>query len=138
MAPQRTPIDTYQYEAPLGTAYPGFTSGMIPGGTPLARTASIAVPVATWTISRTPLFNEEIVLMDATSGALTCTLPTAVPQVTGTGRRFTVVKIDSSGNAVTVATTSAQTINGSATASLAAQWNRITVVSNGTNWVQIA
>lgn len=69
--------------------------------------------------------------VDATAAARTITLPTAVGR---TGKRFDVQKADASGNAVTVATTGGQTINGSATQAISAQYTVLTVVSDGANW----
>ena len=80
----------------------------------------------------------QTILMNATSGALTATLPSAV-----VGTQVTVTKTDSSGNAVTVATVSGQTITSVAgsvatTYSLATQGKSVTLTSNGTNWVVTA
>lgn len=72
------------------------------------------------------------VLATATS-AYSVTLPTAVGI---TGRRYTIVKTDNNANVITIATTSSQTINGSTTyVGLNAQYKRVTVVSDGANWV---
>lgn len=73
------------------------------------------------------------ILVDCTSGALTMTLPdpTAAPHVHA---RFVIKKVDSTGNAVTIATNGSETIDGSATASLASQWDSLTVWNDGTNW----
>lgn len=75
----------------------------------------------------------ETLLVDATSGAKAITLPTAVGI---TGKIFCVQKTDAFNN-VTVGTTGGQTINGAATVVLSAQWQRVTVQSNGTNWAII-
>lgn len=71
---------------------------------------------------------------DATSGAFTITLPTAASVA---GKIYVIKKTDSSGNAVTVGTTSSQTIDGSTTYSLATQNKYVTVQSNGSNWIVI-
>lgn len=75
----------------------------------------------------------ETLLVDATSGAKAITLPTAVGI---TGKVFCVQRIDAFNN-VTVQTTGGQTINGAATVVLSAQWQRVTVQSNGTHWAII-
>ncbi|MFB6518582.1 glycosyl hydrolase family 28-related protein [Streptomyces sp. NPDC056401] len=75
---------------------------------------------------------DSIVTGNATGGAFSLTLPTAVGIA---GRSYTLKKIDASGNAVTVATTSSQTIDASTTYSLAAQYKYVTVVSDGANWL---
>jgi hypothetical protein len=67
------------------------------------------------------------------SGAITVTLPTAAGI---TGQEFTIKNLTA--NAVTVATTSSQTIDGATTYALAAQWKYVRVVSNGSNWLVVA
>lgn len=71
---------------------------------------------------------------DATSATFTITLPTAVGIA---GRIYTLKKIDVSANAVTVGTTSAQTIDGSTTYTLATQYKYVRVQSDGANWIVI-
>lgn len=73
--------------------------------------------------------------MTLPANAFTITLPTAASI---SGRIYTIKKIDSSGNAVTIGTTSSQTIDGSTTYALSSQYKYVTVVSNGTNWLIIA
>lgn len=77
---------------------------------------------------------------NATSGTITFTLPSAVNMA---GWKIDISKSDSSGNAVTVATTSSQTISGNnasgsyvsaTTYALSTQGSRVTVRSNGANW----
>lgn len=87
--------------------------------------------VATKTANYTALQSDDVLLGDATSGAITITLPTAVGN---TGEVFHIKKIDSSVNAVTIATTSSQTIDGVTTQSIGVQYKNITVVSNGSSW----
>jgi hypothetical protein len=87
--------------------------------------------VATKTANYTALQSDDVILGDATSGAITITLPTAVGN---TGEVFHIKKIDSSVNAVTIATTSSQTIDGALTAPLISQYQSFTLVSNGTGW----
>jgi hypothetical protein len=78
---------------------------------------------------------DEIIAVDASGAARTMTLPTAVSV---SGATYTIKKTDSSANAVTVATTSSQTIDGSTTYSLATQYKYVTVSSNGANWLIIS
>jgi len=64
-----------------------------------------------------------------TANTFTVTLPTAV------GRSGKVFKIKNTGSGViTVATTSAQTIDGSTTYLLQVQYQSLTVESDGSNW----
>jgi hypothetical protein len=76
--------------------------------------------------------SDSTVTADATSGLVTLTLPTAVGSA---GRQFTLKKIDASVNAVSVATTSSQTIDGATNHDLIAQWSTVTVQSDGSNWI---
>lgn len=87
--------------------------------------------VATKTANYTALQSDDVLLGDATSGAITITLPTAVGN---TGEVFHIKKVDSSVNAVTIATTSSETIDGVTTQSIGVQYKNITVVSDGSNW----
>lgn len=70
-------------------------------------------------------------LIDATSGAVTVTLPAAL----GCTRRiYNIKKIDASANTVTIDANAAETIDGALTQVLTAQWQSITIQSDGTNW----
>lgn len=71
--------------------------------------------------------------VDATAAALTVYLP---ERPVGKRRR-TIIKTDSSGNAVTV-NGNGNLINGAATQSLAAQYDSITVEPTGTGWLIVA
>lgn len=71
--------------------------------------------------------------IEVTATGQTITLPTAV----GISGRVYIVKLTSAGSS-TVATTSSQTIDGSTTYSLSAQYKYVTVQSNNANWIIIA
>lgn len=73
---------------------------------------------------------DSVILTDATSAAFTVTLPSAVGIA---GRQYTIKKVDSSANAVTIAST-AGNIDGAMTKTLTAQWQAVRVVSDGMNW----
>ena len=62
------------------------------------------------------------------SGTTTITLPTAV----GNSNRYTIKRTGT--GVVTINTTSAQTIDGSASASLNVRYQSIDVISDGSNW----
>lgn len=96
---------------------------------------AIATAIAAKTAAYTLTANDSVITAGASGGAFTVTLPTAVGIA---GRHYTVKKTDSSANAVTVATTSSQTIDGAATAVLSSQYQFVTVVSDGANWSIIA
>ena len=71
-----------------------------------------------------------IILCDCTSNAITVNLPTAV----GNTAKFDIKKTDSSANAVTIDGDSTESIDGSATASLAVANVSVTLVSDNSNW----
>jgi len=77
--------------------------------------------------------DDVIVLVDATLGAVTITLYTAVGN---TGKKIRVVKTDSSANAVTIDPSGSQTWSGATTRILNAQWEGASGVSDGSNWVE--
>lgn len=68
--------------------------------------------------------------INCTGGVFNVTLPTAV----GIPGRTYIIK-NSSVDVVTIATTSSQTIDGVTTQSLATQYSKIMVMSNGANWL---
>ena len=88
--------------------------------------------ISTKTANYTILSADEIILANASSAAFTVTLPTAVGV---SGQTYTIKRTNLVANAVTVATTSSQTIDGSPTYILSAQYKYLKVVSDGSDWV---
>lgn len=75
----------------------------------------------------------DVILADATGGAITVNLPDAV-----VGDTYRVVKTDASGNAVTLDASGSGTINGATTRALSSQWAGVTVVqATSTTWVEL-
>lgn len=99
------------------------TSGAIKKGTN-TRTSSLTLTNTTVPVNS----------IDASSGNITITLPTAVGN---NGLTFTLKRIDNSGNSVSVAASSGQTIDGASSYPLTVQWQKITVISNNVNWLII-
>ena len=75
-----------------------------------------------------------VVSIDASGGARTITLPTAVGI---RGKVYVIKKTDSSTNAVTIDPNGAQTIDGSSTTSLVLQYQSVFIQSDGSNWIKI-
>jgi hypothetical protein len=73
-----------------------------------------------------------VMVVDATSAAITANLPTAA--TAGDGFEVTIVKVDASANAVTLDGSSSETINGATTFTLTARYDGVRVRSNGTAW----
>ena len=71
------------------------------------------------------------VLVDASGGAITITLPTAA---VGVRRLYDIKKIDSSANAVTVDGSGSETIDGATTQVINFQYDSISIKSDGTTW----
>lgn len=95
---------------------------------PLDLTSPTAVKTTTYSID----YADTIVLVNATSGGFTVTLPSAA---TMAGKQFQIKRTDQTlANAVTIATTSSQTIDGATTRKLMTQYEEYTVVSDGSNW----
>jgi hypothetical protein len=67
------------------------------------------------------------------SGAITITLPTAVGIK---GKKYTIKKIDT-GTTTTIATTSSQTVDGAAPATMTTQWEKRIYCSDGQNWLLV-
>ncbi len=87
------------------------------------------------TTTYTASTGETVILANAAGGAFTVTLPAAAGV---SGRVYAVVKTDSSGNAVTVKGAGSELINGGNTTSLAAQYNKVLLFCNGTQWYILA
>lgn len=87
--------------------------------------------VVTVTGATTLTAGHDVVLCNATSAAFTVTLPAAA---SNTGRRYSIKKIDSSANAVTVDGNGSETVDDSTTRVLSMQYDSISIVSDGTEW----
>jgi hypothetical protein len=79
--------------------------------------------------SFTLTLDDGLLLVDATSGAATVTLPDVRRAA---GRQFKTKKTDASGNTVTVS--SSALIDGAGTYALTVQFQSVTVVSDGATW----
>ena len=88
-------------------------------------------PTVTKTANYSALTSDSVILCNASSGAFTVTLPTAASVL---GKLYTIKKIDTSANVVTVTTTSSQTIDGAITNIVATPYESVTVVSDNSNW----
>jgi hypothetical protein len=78
------------------------------------------------------LDTDVVIGCDATAGAITINLPTAVGVA---GRLITVKKVDTSGNACTVSGTGGELIDGSGTYALSAGYKYVSVVSSDIRWL---
>jgi hypothetical protein len=76
---------------------------------------------------------EDVILCDATANSITVNLPTAV----GNHARFHIKKTDSSVNTVTINGDGTETIDGGLTAVLRRQYESVTLIADGANWLII-
>lgn len=105
--------------------------GMSYGGSVLYQPTTVNHSASPYAMTAGSLY-----LCDATAGAITFNLPLTTAYDGKPGRTATIVKTDSSGNAVTVTAAGSDTISGASTFALSAQYNSVTVSSDGGsgNW----
>lgn len=89
-------------------------------------------PIITQTTTYAVLTTDYMIKGDTTSSAFTVTLPTAVGV---SGKAYIIKNVGT--KVLSIATTSAQTIDGSTTYALKLQYTSITVASDGSNWLII-
>lgn len=83
------------------------------------------------TTSGNVVSGDYLIIADATAGAITMTLP---PAALVPGRIYAFKRVNSGANAVVIDPNASETIDGAATYTLSAQWNSVTIMSNGTAW----
>jgi hypothetical protein len=116
----RLPKGTDGQVLTLGSGLPSWTNAA-------PNLAVSAVKTTTYSI----LTTDDVVLVDGTS-AFTATLPTAVGV---TGKQYYIKRVDQTlANAVTIATTSSQTLDGVTTRKLMTKGESFRIVSDGSNW----
>ena len=86
--------------------------------------AGESLDVLAITVADTLTVNNDVMAANASTAAFTITLPAAL----GSGQKYLIVKTDSSTNAVTLAAAGTDTIEGSATKVLSAQYDKIAVI----------
>ncbi len=107
------------------------TIGAVGSDSTLGLTGSLSLSIETITTNTTLDKTHHTVLVDATSGNITVTLP----QITGNLYRvYTVKKIDSSSNTVTIDGYSSETIDGATTQTLSSQYDKYSLQNDGTEW----
>lgn len=92
---------------------------------------SLTVVSVTGTYNATQTSGEYLLICDASGGAVTVNLPTAV----GNTAKFEIHKSDSSTNTVTVDPDGAQQIKGDTTLTIKYQFSTATIVSDDSGWV---
>lgn len=92
------------------------------------------IPVRSISADYTAQLYDCVLIVDASGGAVTVTLPSAS---NAKAQMFVVKRVDSSANAVTVAAQVGETIDGAASVALSTQYERIVIISDGTQWWRI-
>jgi len=75
---------------------------------------------------------DSVILVNAASGNVTITFPAAAG---ATGKAYTIKRIDSSSNTVTLDPNASETIDGNTTIIFGSQWDSLSVFSDGSNWI---
>jgi hypothetical protein len=119
-APQQTVIQTTGDVSVSGTVY---SNGLV------ISNGYVSKPIVS-TSTNLALDLDSTVLMTATSGNQTVTLPSAVSQ----GRVYTVKRVTNGASSYTVATVLSQKIDGGLTYALTSQYSFVTLQSDGSNW----
>lgn len=96
---------------------------------------ALGLPIVSKTANYTATAADYTILVDATAGAVTITLPAAS---SNRGRIFNIKKIDASGNAVIADGNAAELIDGAATLQTVVQWFNIQIQSNGVSWFSLS
>lgn len=130
--------DSLEFRISAGGAGAGGGGGGVgpqgpPGPTGPAGADAIGGPVAisVKNANYTAQLTDNVLLGDASGGAIIFTLPSAA---SAAGQVFFFKKIDATGNVVTVKGNLTELIDGSNTQLLSSQYVAITVVSDGTQW----
>lgn len=92
---------------------------------------SVTTNVATVSTNISLTSDHHILLVDASSGNRTITLPSSS---VSSGRQFFVKKIDSTSNSLTVFPVSGETIDGEPNLSTTTQYEAFVIISDGSNW----
>ena len=82
-------------------------------------------------ISSTLTGYQTLIMVNASSGGITITLPAAASH---TDRVYIIKKIDSSGNVVTIDANGSETIDGETKIELTLQYQYVTIVCDGDEW----
>jgi hypothetical protein len=103
----------------------------------LAALAASTRTVVSKTFANSPYTvaaTDEVILVNASGGAVTVNLPAAA---SFSGRVLAIKKTDSSANVVTIDGNASETIEGALTRKLTFQYDRIQIASDGTNWFSL-
>jgi hypothetical protein len=124
-----TTTSAHQSVASVGSTGQVLTSNGA-GALPTFQTISAGWTLTTTSTSITAAL-DNVILCNATGGAITITLPAAA---SNTNKIYSIKKIDSSANAVTIDGNASETIDGSLTQVISSQYDCLTIMCDGSNW----
>jgi hypothetical protein len=90
------------------------------------------VTTANKTTTATLTASDQMVTADASGGAFSITLPASA---SNDGQVYYIQKTDSTDNVVTIDGNASETIDGTTTIDLDRQYQSVTIISDGTNWI---
>ena len=130
--------DLTALKADVSSTFPDNTTGLITPAnhrTFLGNFIDSAFPnrrtVDTITSDTTIDGDYDVVLCDGSSGAITVTLPAVA---SSTNYQYTIFAVDVAGGNITVQANASENINGANTQTLDANYESITIVSDGSEW----
>ncbi|KKN35532.1 hypothetical protein LCGC14_0782660 [marine sediment metagenome] len=101
-------------------------------------TDEIAIPIVdadsiitSVTLDYTALLIDDVILVDASAGAVIITLPAAADR---NGKRYDIKKIDATANTVTIDGNAVETIDDGLIAVLTTQYEAVALISDATEW----
>jgi hypothetical protein len=108
-------------------------AGSLPGEQATLPSSILVTPIFSSLTSGTSTLsgNNGLYACNAVSGPITVTLP---PVSLSSGYKYSILKTDSSANRVTISGYGAETIDGSNTQIIEAQYTAIQIICNGSNW----
>jgi len=122
-----------QLAPPQGLLVEGRTGlGTVSPHSRLHVNGAVATPVGTYAGDVTLNDSHSVVLVDASGGTRTVTLPSAVGIA---GRQYTIKKIDATNFGVVIDPEGVERIEGLATHTLIGQWRYASIVSDGIGWL---
>ena len=96
------------------------------------QTALTTIQIVNKTDDYLVMADDNVITCDATGDSFTITLP---PAAGAEGKMYTIKKVDSSVNTITIDANAAETIDGDLTKVITTQYVSITIISDGSNWL---
>lgn len=125
------PVSTFLVLTDTPNTYAGASSKYVKVNPAANGLEFVYFPIRTTLINTTLTVDDYTVLINATGGNTTVTLPDAT---TVTGIIYNIKKVDVTTNIVTISAVGGQTIDNILSQTLTVQFQSMTIQSNGSNW----